>query len=237
MPLCKRLTTPGALLVGVFLALTASAVADPVQIFNANTTGAFGVGTCAGCTLSGGNTTISNTGGGGSSSISFLTSGAEVTAELSPGQSANVTLGVFNSTSTVASGTLDGPNFTGSNFTLNVSFTLPNDASPNPGVFTATLTGQVVLGASGAQVLWNSPTTLNFTSPTAGTFSLLVESFTPINTPLDPNNNRIRAVLTYQAGPAAPIPEPATLLLLGTGLAGAAAARRRRRAKRREQAS
>ncbi len=49
-------------------------------------------------------------------------------------------------------------------------------------------------------------------------------------TPTNPNNQQLYGVshLTFYEGGQAPIPEPATMLLLGSGLVGLAAARRRR---------
>ena len=49
-------------------------------------------------------------------------------------------------------------------------------------------------------------------------------------TPINPNNEQPYGLshLTFYEGGQAPIPEPATMLLLGSGLAGLAAARRRR---------
>jgi hypothetical protein len=105
-----------------------------------------------------------------------------------------------------------------------VTFTLPNDVGA--GVYTATLAGTITQGASGATVKW-STTTLTFNSPTAGTFRIDLEAETPINSPLSPDASRIRGTITY----VAPIPEPLTLLTLGSGVAGLAAIRARRRRK------
>jgi hypothetical protein len=113
----------------------------------------------------------------------------------------------------------------GATFTLTVTFTLPNDVGA--GVYTATLSGTISQGASGAVVKW-ATTTLTFNSPTAGTFTITLEPETPINSPVSPDASRIRGVITYVG---APIPEPLTLLTLGSGIAGLAAIRARRRRK------
>jgi len=211
-----RLSPCASFLAAVLLVGVTSASADPVQTFNGNATGTFGNGSCATCSASG--STITSTSGGQSSTITFTANQPELIAQLAPGQSANVTLGVLNSNSTLASGT-NGPSFTGATFTLTISFVIPGDTSPTPGIFTATLTGQIVQGASSASLHWIGPTTLTFNSPSAGSFTLTVESLTPVNTPIDPNNTRIRAVLTYNgAAVSGAVPEPATLVLLGTGL-------------------
>ena len=63
-----------------------------------------------------------------------------------------------------------------------VTFTVPSDVAPKPGVYNATLTGVITSGASGATVNW-STTTLTFNSPSVGSFVLTLEPSTPINAP------------------------------------------------------
>lgn len=206
------------LLLGALTLLTlglASVSAAPVT-FSANTSGTFGVGNSGGAVGGGGSTlTIGNT------TITFSSKPNELNVALEPGQSSNITLGVFNATSTGSNA------INAATFTLNITFTLPGDTSPKPAVYSATVTGTISSGASGAQVNW-STTTLNFSSPTAGTFTLTIEPSTPINSPLSPDASRIRGTITYTA---AAIPEPLTLLTLGSGLAGLAALSRRRKEK------
>ena len=193
-----------------------SASAAPVR-FQADTSGGFGAGTSGGTVSSNGSSiTI------GGTTITFSSKPNEVNVGLEPGQSSNITLGVFNASAPGATTSVAG-----ATFTLNVTFTLPNDGSPSPGVYTATLSGTISQGASGAVVKW-STTTLTFNSPTAGTFTITLEAETPINSPVSPDASRIRGMITYVG---APIPEPLTLLTLGSGVAGLAAIRARRRRK------
>jgi hypothetical protein len=229
MQTIKKLIALGVLFPAAVLLVGArSAAADPIQ---ANTSGVFG-GSCATCVPGGASLTSTNA--TGSSTISFSSSVPELIANPAPGQIAYVTLGVLNSTSTVPSGTLGGPSFTGATFTLTVNVTLPNNASPNPQTFSGVLQGQIVAGASTTFVEWVGSRTLTFVSVTSGTFTLTIEEQTPVNTPLDPDHNRIRATVTFvgSAVSSAEIPEPATWALLSAGLIGVAhLVRKRKRGK------
>jgi hypothetical protein len=222
------------MLLPVLCVLVLSAIstfADPIQL-TANTAGVFTAGS-SGATVSNGGRTISSTNSAGTSTITFSSTTPQLNVAVNSGEGSNITLGVFNVSSTAASGS-SGPGFGGANFALTVSFTVPSGVAPQ--TFNGTLTGSINQTASGAVVQWTSPTTLTFNTPNGSVITLNVESFTTINPPgaagaaNPPSEIRGRISVTAPA----PIPEPATLVLMGSGLAGLAAVARRRRAGKAE---
>jgi hypothetical protein len=118
--------------------------------------------------------------------------------------------------------------YTGNTFALHLSFTFPSPSSGSilltgdslPS-FTASLTGIVQSSADGSLTVDfnNAPSvfTVFLDGSAIGTFSITVEDIT-----IKPGQT------VNVVGTASAVPEPATLLLLSTGLAGAGAAVRKR---------
>jgi hypothetical protein len=193
------------------------AAADPVT-FTGAITGSFGAGTCVTCSVDNNVVpTITASGGGGLSAIGFIGNAGSVS--LNQGQGLTVTLGEFTAATTVPLGT--GPNFGGSTFALNVNFTAPAGVT-GASVFNATLQGQLTQSSAGVQITFTNPL-LTFNS-SQGVFNLLIQPTTLVVGTT--GNAPLTALLSFAA---TPIPEPATLLLLGGGLAGIAALMKRRR--------
>jgi hypothetical protein len=207
---------------------SAEGLADPITL-QANTSGIFNPGS-SGATVGGGGGTITATAGGTSSTITFNTVPNQVSVAINPGEVTNVTLGVFSVTSNSRLPLAQGPNFSGAQFTLTVSFTVPSGAGSQQ--FNGNLTGQIIETASSTVIQWTSPLTLTFTSANGTVFQLTIESITTINPPLTGGvsnpPSQIRARLTVLTGPTGEIPEPGTLLLLSSGLFGLAAVARRK---------
>jgi len=154
----------------------------------------------------------------------------------------------FAGTTALGIGSLSGANSLGSlflvtaptqplngSFTLNVSFTAPTGINGGQGaIYTAIITGSVSpnLDQGGVNILFNNPSQLfTFNDGTNnGTFSLTVPNLF-VQTG---RSAQLTAGITGQQ--TAVVPEPTTLLLMGTGLTGVMAKlRQRRRARKKSQ--
>lgn len=214
-------------LLAIFGVTQGEARADEVFIAG-NTAGCFGAACAPGASATFLGLTYSNSSFSGTTAGGFRGLGGNA----NPGANVN-NLGSFSLST--------APNaYDGQTFTLRVTFTAPQGISgSNQATFTATLTGTVVSNDVGGVSLDfnNTPILFTFQDTNCGVTTIPGQQttcgngsffFSVNDLAIDPGQT---ASLTGQVTGAqqTTIPEPATMILLGTGLAGVAARVRRRR--------